>query len=230
MKATKSSLFHRIFLVTVLAYLLDGRVTAQTFRNMHTFSALIGTNGYYGTNVDGAQPYAGVTFWDSTLYGAANEGGTNGNGTIFAVNANGTNYIVLYTFSAAIGPKYTNSDGVSPEADLILSGNAIYGTTYKGGTRGCGTVFAVNKNGTGFTNLHSFTPLSTSTYTNSDGANPYSSLALSGNTLDGSANLYARRCSDRNWTQALRGINRIEAQPFGEREYEEIQGLNFFHE
>ncbi len=48
-----------------------------------------------------------------------------------------------------------------------------------GGTSGYGTVFAVNTNGSGFTNLHSFT--------GSDGANPYAGLILSGNTLYGTA-------------------------------------------
>src|SRR5450759_1910741 len=66
---------------------------------------------------------------------------------------------------------FNNSDGASPFAGLILSGNTLYGTAYQGGSSGHGTVFAVNTNGTGFTNLHSFT--ATFNYTNSDGANPY---------------------------------------------------------
>jgi len=50
---------------------------------------------------------------------------------------------------------------------LILSGNTLYGTASRGGSYGSyggGTVFAVNTDGTGFTNLHSLTY--------SDGANP----------------------------------------------------------
>jgi uncharacterized repeat protein (TIGR03803 family) len=46
-------------------------------------------------------------------------------------------------------------------------------------------VFAVNTNGTGFTNLHSFTSTSGPSYTNSDGANPIATLISSGNTLFG---------------------------------------------
>jgi uncharacterized repeat protein (TIGR03803 family) len=45
-------------------------------------------------------------------------------------------------------------------------------------------VFSVNTDGTGFTNLHNFTSTS-SPGTNSDGAGPYASLLLSGNTLYG---------------------------------------------
>src|SRR5450756_1849280 len=54
----------------------------------------------------------------------------------------------------------TNSDGANPYAGLILSGNNLYGTAYQGGSSGNGTVFAVHTNGTGFTNLHSFTAFS----------------------------------------------------------------------
>src|ERR1035437_5755881 len=51
----------------------------------------------------------------------------------------------------------TNSDGANPQAGLILSGNTLYGTASGGGSSGYGTVFAVNTDGMGFTNLHSFT-------------------------------------------------------------------------
>src|ERR1035438_4428266 len=72
------------------------------------------------------------------------------------------------------------SDGVFPYAGLILSGNTLYGTTYNGGgvIYGVGTVFAVNTNGTGFTNLYNFTG-------GSDGCEPRAGVILSGNTLYG---------------------------------------------
>src|ERR1039457_1227975 len=82
----------------------------------------------------------------------------------------------------------TNSDGAYPYAGLILSGTTLYGTAVRGGSSSYGTVFAVHTNGTGFTNLHSFTaPSATSPYTNSDGADPFAGLILSGNTLYGTA-------------------------------------------
>ena len=73
-----------------------------------------------------------------------------------------------------------NSDGANPNAGLILSGSTLYGTVAAGGSYGHGTVFAVDTNGAGFTILHSFTG-------GSDGANPWSGLILSGNTLYGTA-------------------------------------------
>ena len=39
---------------------------------------------------------------------------------------------------------------------MILSDNTLYGTAYNGGRYGFGTVFAVNTDGTDFTNLHDF--------------------------------------------------------------------------
>ena len=118
----------------------------------------------------------------STLYGAAYWGGTNGNGTVFRVNTNGTGFAALHSFSAGSGSfpfNYTNTDGANPEAGLVISGNTLYGTAEHGGGSGYGAVFKVNTDGTGFTNLHSFTG-------GSDGEIP-ESLLLSGSTLYGSA-------------------------------------------
>ena len=61
----------------------------------------------------------------------------------------------------------------------------LYGTTQNGGSSGNGTVFTININGTGFTNLYSFTVRFGSSHTNSDGAYPSAELTLSGNTLYG---------------------------------------------
>ena len=84
-------------------------------------------------------------------------GGSSGNGTVFAVNTDGTGFTNLHSFTAKSGLASTNSDGAYPSAGLILSGNTLYGTANGGGSSGNGTVFAVNTDGTGFTNLHSFT-------------------------------------------------------------------------
>ena len=98
----------------------------------------------------------------------------------------------LHTFTAEavnnLG-QYTNSDGSTPTAGLVLSGNTLYGTAPYGGTNGYGTVFSLNTDGTGFTNLHNFSPLVPNDLvedvTNSDGANPVGGLTLSGITLYG---------------------------------------------
>ena len=156
---------------------------------LYSFSSLPASSGYPLINSDGANPYAGLILSGNTLYGTAVNGGTNGNGTVFSVNADGTGFTTLYNFSATVYvyPTYLNSDGANPYAGLILSGYTLYGTTAAGGTNGNGTVFKVNTDGSGFTTLYNFSAAPAPSYTNSDGANPYAGLILSGDTLYGTA-------------------------------------------
>jgi uncharacterized repeat protein (TIGR03803 family) len=139
------------------------------------------------TNSDGANPEAGLVLSGNTLYGTTVYGGSGANGSVFRVNTDGTSFTNLYSFTAITST--TNSDGANPYAGLVLAGNTLYGTTAYGGNAGDGTVFKVNTDGTGFTNLHNFTSR-TNGYpigTNSDGANPFGSLLLFGNLLYGTA-------------------------------------------
>jgi len=143
------------------------------FTNLYSFTALKS-----GTNSDGANPYAGLVLSDNTLYGTTYYGGSSSNGTIFAVQTDGTGYTNLYSFTAF--NSNTNSDGANPYAGLILSSNTLYGTAEQGGSFGDGTIFRINTDGTGFTNLYNFTG-------GDDGANPDAGLLLSGNILYGTA-------------------------------------------
>jgi uncharacterized repeat protein (TIGR03803 family) len=168
MKTYIKNLFLLPALVAGLGLIPAGRVTAQTFTNLHSFN--------YS---DGANPQAGLILSGNTLYGTAYGGGSSGRGMVFAVNTDGTGFTNLHSFTAySIFPS-GNNDGANPQAGLILSGTTLYGTAVNGGSSGQGTVFAVSTDGTGFTNLHSFN--------NSDGANPQAGLILSGNTLYGTA-------------------------------------------
>jgi uncharacterized repeat protein (TIGR03803 family) len=113
----------------------------------------ISTNGAFTSlysftgGTDGASPRAGlVQGSDGSLYGTTYGGGSSSNGTVFAVNTNGTRFTTLYSFSASSTNSsgvYTNSDGANPQAGLILSGNTLYGTTSAGGIWGDGTVFSI---------------------------------------------------------------------------------------
>jgi uncharacterized repeat protein (TIGR03803 family) len=156
-------------------------VNGMGFTTLHTFTG----------GSDGVGPSAGLILSGNTLYGATPGGGSRpGNGTVFSVNTNGTGYTTLYSFTAGStnsSGAYTNIDGASPQGGLTLSGNTLYGTAIGGGSSGGGTVFAINIDGTGFTNLHSFTAAFYPAYTNNGGAYPYAGLILSGNTLYGTA-------------------------------------------
>lgn len=87
---------------------------------------------------------------DGALYGTAGEGGAGGGGVLFRVNRDGSGFRVLKSFG--IG----SNDGRRPVGGLVEGADgALYGTTEKGGAYDCGTVFRVNKDGSGFAVLRS---------------------------------------------------------------------------
>jgi uncharacterized repeat protein (TIGR03803 family) len=157
------------------------------FTTLHMFNNI---SAPHYTNSDGGEVFGQLILSGNTLYGASSVGGTGGSGNVFAVNTNGTGLTILHNFTApstafnplagTVLPPNTNSDGAFPNDGVILSGDTLYGTTGCGGSWGWGTVFAVSTNGTGFTNLYSFTG-------GSDGALPFAGLISSGNTLYGTA-------------------------------------------
>jgi uncharacterized repeat protein (TIGR03803 family) len=170
----------RAALIAGLGLILAGRVTAQTFTTLYSFSAISTNSSGVYTNSDGAGGND-LILSGNTLYGTAGGGGSSGNGTVFAVNTDGTGFTTLHSFTATpSSPAWTNSDGALPHAGLILSGSTLYGTAVFGGSSGHGTVFKVNTGGASFTTLHSFTG-------GSDGYYPYARLILSANTLFGTA-------------------------------------------
>jgi hypothetical protein len=153
------------------------------FTNLYSFTG--GSNG--------SHPEAGLILSGNTLYGTTSDSSFLG-GTVFAVNTNGTGFRNLFTFTG-----FTD-DGAFPGGDptggLVLSGNTLYGAAFYGGMQGAqgngdGTMFAVNTDGTGFTNIYTFTTTieRNNRPSNSDGFNPNGPLVLSGNTLYGTANL-----------------------------------------
>src|SRR6266436_4853713 len=105
----KRSLLKKLFFCTAVipsfGMVLVGRVTAQTFTVLHSF-----------TFAGGSQPYAGLIISSNTLYGTTINGGTWGLGTVFAVNTDGTGFTNLHSFG-------TGSLGGEPYAGVILSGD-----------------------------------------------------------------------------------------------------------
>lgn len=88
---------------------------------------------------DGAEPVAGLINHNGTFYGTTYSGGVNcadshGCGTVFSISTSGAETI-LYRF------KDHNKDGAAPQTGLAVLGNTLYGTSYRGGTGGYGTVF-----------------------------------------------------------------------------------------
>jgi uncharacterized repeat protein (TIGR03803 family) len=149
------------------------------FTTLHAFSAATydpGSGGNFYTNFDGATPHGTLASSDGVLYGTTEIGGAFGGGTVFRVNMDGTDFTNLYNFTNGVG-------GGEPQAGLVVSGNALYGTA--SGNFNIGTIFKINTDGTGFTNLYNFTTLVNTT--NSDGNGPLTGLVLGGDTLYGAA-------------------------------------------
>jgi len=138
------------------------------------------------TGTDGRFLAAGLVLSGNTLYGAAFSGGSADNGTLFKINTDGSGFIVLHQFSAADMFGF-NGDGTDPQGSLIVSGDTLYGTASGGGGGLSGTIFSIKTNGTAFTTLYNFSPLSSNPWTNSGGACPGNGLLLSGDTLYGTA-------------------------------------------
>jgi uncharacterized repeat protein (TIGR03803 family) len=92
---------------------------------------------------------------DGVLYGTTQLGGANRAGTVFKLNEDGSGYSVLHHFGKAL-------DGTQPQTSLLLAKDGIlYGTTTWGGSAqgqgpGWGTVFKLNRDGSGYQILHDF--------------------------------------------------------------------------
>ena len=99
--------------------LIPGRMWAQTFRTLYSFTA--------GT--DGAFPYAGLILSGDTLYGTASMGGSYAQGTVFKlVPSTGT----LTTLVSFIG-----GNGGNPASSLIMDadGNLVFDSPVPCGSR-----------------------------------------------------------------------------------------------
>ena len=119
-------------------------MTTQGGSNNNGVVFSINTNGV-GFNVlhafnggsDGAGPLGSPTLSGGMLYGMTPQGGSNNNGVVFNISANGTGFTSLYNFASSPG------DGSFPESALTLSGGTLYGITCNGGSNNDGVVFAL---------------------------------------------------------------------------------------
>jgi uncharacterized repeat protein (TIGR03803 family) len=99
------------------------------FKVLHNFLATEANNSSSGL-VQGS---------DKFLYGVAEAGGANGQGSLFKVNTTGTTFSVLYSFQTALGD--------TPMSTPVLHTNGIiYGTTTHGGPTltAYGTLYSYN--------------------------------------------------------------------------------------
>jgi len=100
--------------------------------------------------IDGRNPAGPVMQGvDGKLYGSTVWGGTDDQGTVFAMTTSGGGYKVLHTFQAA--------EGTNLYAGLVEgSDKFLYGVAARGGLNSVGTLFKVNTTGKSFAKLHDF--------------------------------------------------------------------------
>lgn len=102
---------------------------------------------FTGNSPDGRQPQTGLMEGsDGLLYGTTWGAGTGTPGTVFRLRKDGTGFAVLHSFQGT-------GDGSLPWGTLLEgTDGAIYGTTFTGtsGTSIFGTIFRLEKDGTGY--------------------------------------------------------------------------------
>jgi len=121
---------------------------------------------------DGSVPIGGLLYDGTFLYGTTASGGTNLQGTVFKIKPDGTAFESIFSF------QYVATGGY-PYGALITDGTSLYGTTSQGGSGFLGTVFKIEKDGSGHTKLVEFNG------TTVDGSNPQGSLLLDAGFLYG---------------------------------------------
>jgi uncharacterized repeat protein (TIGR03803 family) len=131
------------------------------FTVIHSFAAISSAAGATIVNADGAHPRDGLVESAGFFYGTTNAGGANGQGTIFRLRFDGSEFSVLHVFTTPTLPSggtvSVNEDGAAPRAGLTDGGDGLlYGTTTVGGASGQGVLYSITPDGSVRTTLHDF--------------------------------------------------------------------------
>ncbi len=100
------------------------------------------------TNIGSDNTSISLTIGGSILYGVADKGGASGDGIIFKINNNGTEFHQIYEFEG--------TDGSNPYGKMIMINTNLIGTTVFGGVNNKGTIFKFNINTGILTKIHEF--------------------------------------------------------------------------
>jgi len=104
----------------------------------------------FSQDTDGAFPMSILALYNNQLYGTTWLGGTNGNGTIFSCNTDGSAFTVIHHFDDS------ENKGAMPYAGLTVVGDRFYGVTQGGGELNGGVIYSIKPDGSEFTILHDF--------------------------------------------------------------------------
>jgi uncharacterized repeat protein (TIGR03803 family) len=118
-----------------------------TVEVLHQFGAISTASGVSPIkNPDGYAPSGTLVKVEGYLYGTTSAGARYGNGTLFRVSTDGSDFDTLFEFPATTASTTTpptNAAGATPFAGLTVGADGLlYGVASAGGTSGAGTVFA----------------------------------------------------------------------------------------
>lgn len=154
---TRTISIARPFYVIVGLLALASAGHASTFTNFQTIWPFALSNAVVAPNA------AVMEGSDGMLYGTAYGYTVPTNSGVFKVGKDGSHFQVLRQFA--------QPEGYQPVAPVIEATNGVlYGTTSADTTNSGGTIFKINKDGSGFAVLHYFT------FATNDGGNPFSAL------------------------------------------------------
>jgi len=120
---------------------------------------------------NGKSPRGSLIYDGTYLYGTTQVGGSHALGNLFKVKPDRTGYVDMHDFSGF------PSDGANPFGSVVSDGTTLYGMTNTGGANSVGSLFKINKDGTGYTKLMDFATGS--------GRKPYGTPIIVGNALYG---------------------------------------------
>jgi uncharacterized repeat protein (TIGR03803 family) len=100
--------------------------------NTNAFSVI---HSFTGSS-DGGTPDGGLIYDSGRLFGVTVGGGSSNAGTLFSVNPDGSEYVVIHNFSGGA------SDGGGAVGTLLLDNGMLYGMTNWGGGSSKGTVYS----------------------------------------------------------------------------------------
>ncbi len=142
-----------------LGALLPFPLAAQTYLAIHSMSVSEGNSPRSALVQDGL----------GKLYGTAVFGGANSHGSIFKLDPDGQNFVVIHSFDG--------TDGDDPYAGPILGGGGfLFGTASSGGNDSAGVVYKIDTSGNNFAVIKHLDGAN-------DGGNPYGRLVQGPDTI-----------------------------------------------
>lgn len=144
----------------IFSSLRTGRIRRGVFVGLVGLLALVGARAqtttlhtFTGGMTDGTSPSTGLMqAADGTIYGVTAQGGASNNGTVYRIQPDGSGYGLVVSI-----PSGSGSPAVPGWSFLLGQDGVFYGTSEFGGTSTFGSLYKVNRDGTGFAVVRSFT-------------------------------------------------------------------------